>query len=209
MHETPGVDGAGVDTVGGARWRALQIGAMTTRTRSLLPCLLAAVALSGCQSGPRARASAGPDGARAHASASDDDNRYDESRTSRTGVYIDPKIARACGLGEPEAFFAFDSAQVPAKSRDTLDRVANCLRGGKLKGQEVVLVGHTDPRGTDRYNEELGKSRADSVADYLRDHGVPKARIETDSRGEDDASPDRNGWPFDRRVDIMLDDDAR
>jgi len=167
------------------------------------PCLLAA--LVGCHD--RAVDSTDPGAGRP--GGIDADARYDESRTSRTGVYVDPRIARACGVSEPETFFAFDSADLPERSRDTLDRVADCLRAGKLEGHELVLVGHTDPRGPDRYNEELGKSRADSVADYLREHGVPRARIETASHGERDASSDRHGWPRDRRVDLVLDDDAR
>ncbi|HET6585196.1 MAG TPA: OmpA family protein [Nannocystaceae bacterium] len=174
----------------------------------LLSCLVGAFLLSGCKDHVRARASADPDRAHAKATArgaDDDDDAYDAGRVARTGVYIDAKIASACGVHEPEAFFAFDSAEVTPSARDTLELVAECLEDGALN-REVVLVGHADPRGSDEYNEELGMTRAQAVAGFLRQSGVPKTRIETKSEGEDGASNDERGWPLDRRVDITLDE---
>lgn len=67
------------------------------------------------------------------------------------------------------------------------------------------MVGHTDPRGSDRYNDELGRSRAESVREYLVFHGVGPDTVEFLSMGEagaDESSPAE--WPYDRRVDIHL-----
>ena len=66
------------------------------------------------------------------------------------------------------------------------------------------MIGRTDPRGTEEYNEKLGQERAKSVKDYLVKAGVEAARIETESRGKDDASPAPEDWPSDRRVQIEL-----
>lgn len=174
---------------------------------SLLPVLALALT-AGCQERPMARASAEPgEGQTANVEVRTSEGpTYDEANVARTGVRLHPKVAEACGVEQPKAFFAFDSSDVPVDDRSALDLVANCFSTGPLKGQNVVLVGHTDPRGTDAYNKQLGKSRADAVAEYLRGHGVSPKLIDSGSRGEEDSTSDPTGWPLERRVDIMLDD---
>ena len=61
------------------------------------------------------------------------------------------------------------------------------------------------PRGETEYNFVLGNSRADAVGGFLRSKGMDKAKIDTTSRGELDATgTDEPGWARDRRVDLML-----
>jgi peptidoglycan-associated lipoprotein len=127
--------------------------------------------------------------------------------TTTTGVYLDPTIASACGIPQPKMFFTFDSAAVKRADADsaTVDTLSQCLTGGALKGKSLEIVGRTDPRGTDDYNQKLGKSRAESVAEVLTAHGVGQGMIKTRSTGEEKATGnDENGWAFDRRVDIRL-----
>ena len=51
----------------------------------------------------------------------------------------------------------------------------------------------------------LGNSRADAVGGFLRSKGMDKAKMDTTSRGELDATgTDEAGWARDRRVDLML-----
>ena len=183
--------------------------AMSNMQSAILFTFISVGLTAGCADKPRAEATAEPGKATATVREGEgNDRQYDESKLTRTGVYIDPKIAQACGLQQPDTFFAFDSAELGAQSRETLESVATCLSKGALKGQEVVLVGHTDPQGTDEYNQQLGKTRADSVAEFLKDKGVEKARIDTESEGEEEASGDAAQWPRDRRVDIMLGGEA-
>jgi outer membrane protein OmpA-like peptidoglycan-associated protein len=47
----------------------------------------------------------------------------------------------------------------------------------------VVLEGHTDERGTDAYNDDLSRRRAETVATALRAKGVT-ARIVTKAMGK-------------------------
>lgn len=122
-----------------------------------------------------------------------------------TGVWLDPTIANACGIQPPKAFFEYDSAGVQQADQETLTAVAQCLSSGPLKGQALKVVGHADPRGLDEYNQQLGKSRADSVAEYLTTKGIERAKVNVDSRGEQMATgTDERGWAYDRRVDIRL-----
>ena len=46
------------------------------------------------------------------------------------------------------------------------------------------MTGHTDPIGTEAYNQKLSERRADAVRDYLVSKGVPKDKIEAIGVGE-------------------------
>lgn len=51
-------------------------------------------------------------------------------------------------------------------------------------GGRVVVVGHADSVGSDRYNCWLGLKRAQAVADWFVAHGVARERIAIGSRGK-------------------------
>ena len=61
---------------------------------------------------------------------------------------------------------------------------------GLVQKLELVLVtGHTDPIGTQQYNQKLSERRADAVRDYLVSKGVPKDKIETLGMGKTQPVP--------------------
>lgn len=120
-------------------------------------------------------------------------------------VHISPEIAKACGISEPDAYFAFDSANIRPQDARALDKVAVCFSTGPLKGKALKLVGHADPRGASEYNMSLGQQRADGVARYIVSKGMDKGKAEATTRGEMDAvGTDEPTWARDRRVDLLL-----
>ncbi|MBA3545779.1 MAG: OmpA family protein [Nannocystis sp.] len=121
-------------------------------------------------------------------------------------VYIESPLAAACGITlPPAAFFEFDSASLDVPANSSLQEVATCLTTGPLAGRKVELVGHTDPRGEDDYNRQLGRSRAQSVQEYLQQRGVAEDKLVTRSMGEARAAEgEPAAWPIERRVDIRL-----
>lgn len=123
-----------------------------------------------------------------------------------SGVYLDAELVEACEINiPPKAYFEFDSADLDLNSNQTLSEVATCLTTGPLSGRKVELVGHTDPRGTDAYNKELGRSRAESVREFLLSQGLPSTSLMTRSVGERDAeTAEPSDWAYERRVDIRL-----
>jgi peptidoglycan-associated lipoprotein len=122
-----------------------------------------------------------------------------------SAVRISDEIVKACGIKEPDAYFAFDSANLRAEDAGVLQQVVTCFTSGPLKGRTLKLVGHADPRGGSDYNVTLGQSRADSVAGYMLQKGMDKAKTESTSRGAMDAvGSDEPSWARDRRVDMML-----
>lgn len=52
-------------------------------------------------------------------------------------------------------------------------------------GDYLLIIGHTDSKGSASYNQELGLRRAQSVKAYLRDQGI-RVPIKTESKGESD-----------------------
>ena len=122
-----------------------------------------------------------------------------------SAVRISPEIAKACGITEPDAYFAFDSANIRPGDAHELDQVATCFLTGPLKGKVMKLVGHADPRGAAEYNMSLGQQRADGVAGYINSKGLEKSKTLSSTRGEMDAAgTDEPSWARDRRVDLLL-----
>lgn len=124
---------------------------------------------------------------------------------SASAVRISDEIVRLCGIKAPDAYFAFDSANLRKDDIGALDQVATCFATGPLKGRKLRILGHTDPRGSSEYNMTLGQSRADAVAGYVANKGLDKGHVESSSRGAMDAEgADEPGWAKDRRVDLLL-----
>lgn len=99
--------------------------------------------------------------------------------------------------------FDLDDAILRPRGMDILDGIATCVRDGSLKGEGVMVTGHTDPRGSDSYNQSLGMRRADSTRDYLMSKGVASTDITVKSRGKLDATGEADAsWQLDRRVEI-------
>jgi len=118
---------------------------------------------------------------------------------------IAPDIRAACGISQTETFFAYNSSAVADSTTALLRQVADCFTQGPLSDRNLILVGHTDPRGDDEYNYALGGQRASSVQSRLEGLGFPSARLDSSSRGETDAiGVDESSWRQDRRVDFRL-----
>ena len=128
-----------------------------------------------------------------------------QSSVSIIGIQLDPTLASACGITPPKAFFELDSANVRPEAEPALASVAKCVNEGALRGRKLRIVGHADPRGDDEYNKQLGKTRAEAVAEELTRRGIDRAKINTVSRGEEKATGEGPaGYAYDRRVDIRL-----
>src|SRR6201992_497006 len=82
-------------------------------------------------------------------------------------INISDEIRKACGISDAEAYFDFDSANVQAAARATLEKLAKCLAEVPLKGRKMNMGVHADPRGEEEYNIVLGDRRADNVKHAL------------------------------------------
>jgi OmpA-OmpF porin, OOP family len=86
-----------------------------------------------------------------------------------------------------EVLFEFDKSQqsdVLIEGLRQLDEAANKLKQAQL--ENVKIIGHTDPLGSDGYNQALSQRRAETVKALLAQRGVDAAKITTEGRGETD-----------------------
>ncbi|MBS9779149.1 MAG: OmpA family protein [Moraxellaceae bacterium] len=107
----------------------------------------------------------------------------------------DPSVTSAAEGLQSMVYFAFDSSEISQQSASTLDQHASLL--GNNQGSRVLVVGHTDPRGSREYNMALGERRAAAVRDYLGSKGVDTANVEITSRGEEELT---GNYDTDRRA---------
>lgn len=75
--------------------------------------------------------------------------------------------------------FEFDSHLLTAGSEILTARIATVLKNDTSK--KYLIIGFTDARGSDEYNMELSKKRAEEVVKALTSHGVPSSMLK--SRG--------------------------
>ena len=86
---------------------------------------------------------------------------------------------------DADALFAFNSAALRPEGATALDSFSAQLR--QTRFEQVNVTGHTDRIGSDAYNRRLSQQRAESVRQYLVDHGgVDAAKISAQGRGKSD-----------------------
>ena len=69
-----------------------------------------------------------------------------------------------------EITFDYNSADISAKSLQSVKALGRVLTNPDLKGSTFVIAGHTDAAGSESYNQDLSERRADSIKRYLMDN---------------------------------------
>jgi peptidoglycan-associated lipoprotein len=133
-----------------------------------------------------------------------DRDQLDDAEWRYTIVDFDPSLVQNCGISTTQTYFKYDSAELSDNGKEVVGDIAECVTDGPLAGAELVVVGSTDPAGTDQYNMELGMSRAESVEKALAKNGVSKTKVTTVSLGEVKASASPDSWPKDRQVRVEV-----
>ncbi len=79
-------------------------------------------------------------------------------------------------------FYDFDKATLRPESQEALDKLVALLN--ENPNVTIELSSHTDNRGSDAYNERLSQRRAESVVNYLIEHGIAADRLSPVGYGE-------------------------
>ena len=108
-------------------------------------------------------------------------------------------------LFKEKVLFGYDRSDLNTSAETNLTKLVNVLQ--KYPDTNIEVIGHTDSKGTDDYNQGLSQRRASSVASYLRAQGVSSSRLATKGMGEADpvASNDtEEGRTQNRRVEFVI-----
>ena len=80
-------------------------------------------------------------------------------------------------------FYAFDKATLLLESKNALDSLILMLN--ENPNITIELSAHTDYRGAEAYNKKLSQKRAESVVNYLINHGIAADRLTAVGYGEE------------------------
>jgi outer membrane protein OmpA-like peptidoglycan-associated protein len=120
------------------------------------------------------------------------------AKVERIGEGI--KITFSSGI-----LYDFDKAMLKDNYKSELSQLSTILN--KYSDTNILLAGHTDSTGSEQYNLDLSRRRAQSVADYLGTQNVDYARFTIEGYGMSQpiASNDTpEGRAQNRRVEVAI-----
>ena len=122
------------------------------------------------------------------------------AEVSRVGEGINVTFNENSGV-----YFATNQSDISGESEISLLKLITIFQ--KYPKTNIIVEGHTDSSGSDAYNMELSKNRAQAVTNYLSSNGIPASRIETNWFGEDQPKHDNStaeGRSKNRRVELAI-----
>lgn len=102
-------------------------------------------------------------------------------------------------------YFDYDKSDIRDDAARVLDNGIELLK--RNAGSSILITGNCDARGSEKYNDKLGKERGRAVKRYILEHTVPEERIKIISRGKLDAMApvtDLEGMAKDRNAQFMV-----
>jgi peptidoglycan-associated lipoprotein len=105
--------------------------------------------------------------------------------------------------------FDFDKSAIRSNEMKHVSDIAAYMKNNP--SARVGIDGHTDPRGTDAFNQGLSERRVNAIRDALVAAGVSAGRISTGAFGESQPKcnePTEPCWQRDRRVEVLVGTDT-
>jgi outer membrane protein OmpA-like peptidoglycan-associated protein len=133
------------------------------------------------------------------------DAKADQALTKITNLRLEKRLELDLKDG---VLYRLNSAMLTDEGKKNIDSFLSDLKGG-VKGPQIFVVGgHADSTGADRYNYQLARRRAESVAEYLiLEKKIDPMQVVTVSFGESSPMADngtRDGRDKNRRVEIRV-----
>ncbi|WP_434708120.1 OmpA family protein [Pseudomonas sp. R1-1] len=104
-----------------------------------------------------------------------------------------------------DVLFDFDKSDLTPAATAQLDTLMDKLRNADVVS--IKVIGHTDSKGSDAYNQALSERRASSVASYLLSQGLAPNKLTSEGRGESEPVADNatdDGRAQNRRVELHI-----
>jgi outer membrane protein OmpA-like peptidoglycan-associated protein len=105
--------------------------------------------------------------------------------------------------------FSLDRADLTARGREQAEELGKALMASDLGTYKVMLVGHTDRRGSDQHNDVLSLNRAETIRNYLTTHftGLDPKRLTSEGHGKRELlarGETEDDHAINRRVEVRL-----
>lgn len=116
-----------------------------------------------------------------------------------------PKAVRTMTGVIKGIYFDVDKDTIKPNSRKVLERAVKVLK--EFPNTRWEISGHTDSDGARDHNLDLSQRRAESVKNYLVEHGIDEARLVPKGFGPDqpiDSNATRKGKARNRRIEFQL-----
>lgn len=78
--------------------------------------------------------------------------------------------------------FEYDKSDLTAQAQSNLDKLVGIF--SEYPDTDILVVGFTDSKGSDAYNQGLSERRAKSVVNYLEGKGISSSRLSSIGQGE-------------------------
>jgi len=127
-------------------------------------------------------------------------------RATAAGKLAEGKFLYSMVLSDDSVKFPVDSSKLSPEAQQRLSDFADKLKSDN-RNVYLEIQGHTDAKGPDPLNEQLGEKRAEAVRLFMNQHGVPLNRMATISYGKQDPVADnktRHGRAENRRVVLIV-----
>ena len=135
--------------------------------------------------------------------------KYGQSRAVCIGTDSECSNAAAPAAKQAPGFdllvnFNYNSDVLTPVAQANLQEFARALKANSLASASFVVEGHTDAKGSDRFNLDLSARRADAVVHFLEQHGVSAKRLVAKAYGKARPRVTNPDDPVNRRVEARL-----
>ncbi|NOT10402.1 MAG: OmpA family protein [Methylococcaceae bacterium] len=113
----------------------------------------------------------------------------------------------------PEVYFDYNKADLNSSAQEKIEKMSSVLNDSAVKPRKILVEGHTDSVGSDKFNQRLSIQRANAVKQRLIFEHVSADRITAVGYGEKypvahnsnaDGSDSAIGRAKNRRVEILV-----
>jgi outer membrane protein OmpA-like peptidoglycan-associated protein len=154
-----------------------------------------------------ARANAALEEAQRERSEAERARQRAEELTQRVNELEAERTERGLVLTLGDVLFDFDQAGLKPGAMRTVENLSNFMK--EYPERKIMIEGFTDSIGSDWYNEDLSRKRADSVRQALLDRGIEGNRIQIVGYGKRftvASNQTEAGRQQNRRVEVIISD---
>lgn len=117
----------------------------------------------------------------------------------------DKRIEELKNFSFEPIYFEYDKSDVKEEYHEQLKEIKKIILSHS--DLRILVIGHTDSDGSNKYNESLSKRRAESIIRFFTTRGLRRDRIVIDFKGETDpiqSNETSKGKRMNRRVDFKF-----